>query len=509
MKRTVECGACESRFRIDDEVIVRGRKFFPGERNDSELGQFQRVPMPTEERRKTARPMIYGAAPDPAVIEPTSPQRIIAGIIGVAAVVVVALFLMLGGGAGMLLDGMSVTNRLVIAGFTSFMAMLALLYANPKARLKALAVGTVFAGSLLSLPFFFQVGSKPPGSEISASSQVGSPKIDRTTEEEANDAALDLQSRIGMGPLVSEIEKMTTEGSGKSAVGLWLRGLSYNQRFLVRDYMIRIVGATPSPSSHLYPRDGGDYLLLLSGVTKSIQELAEAASVLGNIENTYSDISVIEVRIDSRVFLEAPLEQLTDKSNSLFYSLNKKELESIDIERVKRAVQRLISAEPTILRIDITRKLIWLLNQEDVDFKKDICAALSVWSEHPGPASDAALSEVKKLMEKRQVVPPEMVALIAKEKNVHGIPAVDELWHESHAAWESMYGDFGSLAEVTMLQRFPKTSGIQRHSAVRILGRVGGKDSLPVITAAEAGANTELRIIIDQAKKAITGRLGL
>ena len=32
--RSVECGGCEHRFRIQDEVIVRGRKFYPGERSN-------------------------------------------------------------------------------------------------------------------------------------------------------------------------------------------------------------------------------------------------------------------------------------------------------------------------------------------------------------------------------------------------------------------------------------------------------------------------------------------
>ena len=39
-ERTVECGGCESRFRINDEVIVRGRKFYPGERKDPGFNRF-------------------------------------------------------------------------------------------------------------------------------------------------------------------------------------------------------------------------------------------------------------------------------------------------------------------------------------------------------------------------------------------------------------------------------------------------------------------------------------
>ena len=43
-ERTVECGGCEHRFRINDEVIVRGKRFYPGERKDPRLNRFHRVP---------------------------------------------------------------------------------------------------------------------------------------------------------------------------------------------------------------------------------------------------------------------------------------------------------------------------------------------------------------------------------------------------------------------------------------------------------------------------------
>ncbi len=43
--RTVECGGCEHRFRINDDVVVRGKKFYPGERKDPSLNRFQRVPL--------------------------------------------------------------------------------------------------------------------------------------------------------------------------------------------------------------------------------------------------------------------------------------------------------------------------------------------------------------------------------------------------------------------------------------------------------------------------------
>jgi hypothetical protein len=507
LNRTVECGGCDHRFRIDDEVIVRAKKSYPGDRQSQGLNQFQRVAMPNEQHAKPKglMPMIYGKAPDPAVIEPTSPLRILTGIAGVAAVFIAALFLMFGTGAGMALDGMPMVNRLVIAGFTSFLALIALLYANPKARLKALIVGLGLGGGLLSLPFFFSADTTK-SANTSGVLPISSLQKTNHDAEEKNDSLKQLKERIGTKPLEEEIQKMTVAGHGKTAMGVWLKDLNYEQRFLVRDYMFRVTKAHPT-ASHIYPRDRNNHLLVLSEMTMSLAELAEVASALGTVENTYPELSVVEVKINNTIFTERPLEKLTNSKDVEFYSLNMMELENISLDRAKSAVQRLGGAEPKIFRADVTKKLIALLNSDAVNFKADVCNALAVWSEQPGEASQAALVEVKKLIAQNKSVPPAMVALLVKEKNQEAIPSLDQLWLMSPETWETSYGDFGKGIEAAMLHLFPETKGSQCHSAVRILGRVGGSDSLPKLIAAEAEANRELKIVIDQAKKSIQERL--
>ncbi|NJM37259.1 MAG: hypothetical protein HC845_04960 [Akkermansiaceae bacterium] len=325
--------------------------------------------------------------------------------------------------------------------------------------------------------------------------------------EEKENRLKELKERIGVKPLEDEIQKMIDAGTGKKAVGVWLKDLNYEQRFLVRDYLFRSTNAHLT-SSHIYPRDHHNYLLILSEVTTSLEELGKIVSALGTVENTYPELSVVEVKINNEIFTERPLEKLTSPAGIDFYLLNIKELESISLDRVKSAVQRLSSAEPKILRADVTQKLIGLLNSDAVDFKADICRALSTWSEKAGAASQAALIEVKKLIANNKTVPVAMVELLVKEKNQDAIPVLDALWLQNQEAWETIYGNFGKEIEPAMLRLFPDTKGSQRHSAVRILGRVGGDNSLSALNAAEADANREQKIVIDQAKKSIEGRLG-
>lgn len=502
-EKTVECGGCEHRFRINDEVIVRGRKFYPGERHNSELNRFQRVPLaiaPADMGQPTAR---YGEVPDQALLEPVSPLRILAGMVGVGGMLLMALLLMFGASRGGILDGMALENRLVMGGFVCVMGIALLLYANPRARLKALAVGLLLSAGLITIPFVFTVGSNTTH-EREEVTQAPDKAVQLPDAAESDPNAA-LRNRVGTDPLVKEIKRLKAEGSKKHALGLWLRGLSEMNRFLVRDYIFRATGA--DPSSHFYPRDDGDFLMVVIGPRQSLEEMPEVTAALGHTEKIYPELSVIEVRVNNENFTEGPIEKLSDKADPAFYDLNKRELESIDLERVKRAVQRLAEAEPKIYRSDITRKLIGLLKEEGLDFKGNICRALAIWSETPGPAGDAALKSVEQLMGKQLPVPPEMIGLIVKERNIEVIPWLDELWFRDSTAWETLYAELGPPIEATVLQRFPKTEGPVRYSAVRLLGRVGGSASLPVLATATSGANSELKVLLEQAQKAIHERL--
>ena len=439
--RTVECGGCEHRFRINDEVIVRGKKFYPGERKDPRLNRFQRVPLAIGAIAKSAPSVAYADAPELVSFEPVSPQRLIAGIAGVAGMVLMALLLMFGASRGGMLDGMSTSNRLVMAGFTALLGIVMLVYANPRSRGKALMIGGMFAAALISLPFFFTLGSTPlkhnvsGGGPVEDGSAQAEPESDGGIGESEDDR--DLRGDIGTKPLEDEIARLAGLGSSKTAVGLWIRDLREQYRMLVMDYIIRVTGA--DLQSHFYPRGNGDFLLVVTGVNTSLERLAGLAGALGKVGDIYPELSVVEVRINNDSFVEGPIEKLTDKNDPAFYELNKRELESVDLQRVSKAVRRLAEAEPKVYRNDISRKLISLLESNGVEFKGDVCKALSVWADEPGTAGEAALRQVRILIDADDEVPPEMVALIVKEKNPGVIPILEGLWGEDPTRWESLF----------------------------------------------------------------------
>lgn len=500
--RTVECGGCEHRFKIQDEVIVRGRKFYPGERRDTRINRFARVPISVPEQASAAG-MHYQKAPDPSVVEPASPQRIVAGLVGGAVMALMALLLILGASRGGLLDGMVTGNRVVMAGFVGLLGAALIIYANPKARKKAIGYGLLGTLALIAIPFFFTTGSDPIGLEPGKDYSAFDAKPKQTPTEE--EAVRRLREEIGTQPLDLEIADLAGRSSNQRAVGVWVKDLREQNRLLIRDYLQRITGVTQPP--HFYPRGGGNFLLVISGTTLTLDEVAKSCDQrFGTVEKIHEDLSVVEVRVDNSTFLSAPMEKLSNPDNPGFYDMNLKELESIDLERVSAAVKRLAQAEPKILRADITSKLISLLGMQWVTFKPEICRALTVWAEHPGPAGQRALAEVKQLLAKDVEIPKDIVALIVKERNPEIIPIIHELWTKAPTNWEQLYGEVGTAAEDSLIAGFPATEGGLRQSAVRLLGRVGGDRSIAVLQSAVGTGDSEMKVLIEKAIASIRGR---
>jgi hypothetical protein len=507
--KTVECGACEARFKITDEVVVRGRKFYPGERGGSQTSRYQRVPKSLISTRSPAGGFLSSKPVDPAVIQPVSPQRILAGICGVGIMVVVGLMLMFSGQRGGVLDGMAFEKRLVMAGFTSLLGLVMLVYANPAAKKKALAVGLLFATGLMMIPLKFKQGALLPASSQSSQPAEAVENLAAAATTAAGSESAEIQAlrnQIGTDPLQKEINQLAREGSSKQAIGLWFRSMNAENRLLIKDYIFRTTSPNPT-SGNFYPREHGDFLMVLSGAKQTLPELVEVVSVIGTVEKVHSEISVIEIRVNNGNFTEGPIEKLTKKEDPAFYELNRRELECIDIERVKKAVRRLAEAEPKIYLSDISRKLISLLADDGVNFKGNICKALLTWSAEPKLAGNAALKALKPLVEAGGEVPPEMVELIVKEKNNEVIPFLNQLWRKSPNDWEMTYTAVGPAAEASMLESFPSTEGASRQSVIKMLGKVGGERSLAVLAGANAKANTETRILIEQAQRLIRERV--
>lgn len=499
MGRTVECGACENRFSVNDEVIQKGAKFYPGERNHKALDGFSRVDGP-KIGMDASTPIPRGQAPGYfSPISKVGPLKLTLGWLGVIIILSALGFLYM----SELAQEWPVATQVMFALLAGVVGLGLIAFANPRNRSKALLIGGIASAILLSVPFVYRSKrtNSPYTEGVTTPRNPSSEGLEKSAEPATEEQ---IRNLVGITPLETEIRRLAESGSPLRVYGIWLRDMSPSNRLSVRDYLLRATNG--SPTSVIYPRDGRDYLMVLTGLDKTIEQVAEAASKIGRLSAIHQNLQVIEVKVDASIFVEGPIDKLTDKGSPAFYDLNKRELESIQLDRVERAVKRLSDSEPKIYRDDITRQLVLLSSMPQIDFLEEICKALLVWAEDPAVANVPLLNRLNQLHDNRKKVPRSLVAVLAKGKAFEAIPIVQSLWQADATTWESNLQDFGNPVEKGLLEIFPSLEPTLKHSAARILGKVGGRNSIPVLEAARPKAAPELVVLIDSAVRSIRER---
>lgn len=509
--RTVECGTCEHRFLIEDEVILRGRKYYPGQRQPNDLGKLQRIQPQADMITDPSTHVTYGDAPDSTKYEPTSPLRIIAAGIGVAIMLLMMLVLMIGADRESILSNITTERRLVMAIFAAILGSGLLIYGNPKTRIRAVTGSLLGTLILVSLPFIFQGGSEVPlwnGTDLNAtddsSSEDGDPSAGKTDK-------IPLVDLIGTAPLEEEIARFRASNSEKTAIGLWLKNLVPSYQFLVRDFAMRKLGA--DHQTHYFRREHPisrrqSHLLVVSGTEVDFERIAELTAPIGEVTNQYPELSIVEIEVDNSNFVEGPINKLGDRRDPAFYELNKRELDSIDLSRVEKAVRRLMDAEPKIYQSDIQKRLIYLLQADYVEFKGEVCRALKLWGSRSKEEGEAGMAGLSQLLAKKKKIPTELIELIIKSGNKEVIPYLNELWKQSALDWENLYMLTDETAEPFVLRDLDDATGRHQQSAVRILGKIGTHDSIPTLTKLVDHPNVELSLLAKKSLKSIRERHG-
>ncbi len=502
MDRMVECGACDARFRINDDVILRTKKFYPGERPAADLNRYQRVPL-SAAAPEGLQTMRYAEFNHHDQLEPTSPQRIMAGIFGVGLMALIALLFIFSSGPSGSLSAMPLESKLMMGGFVSALGVILLIYANPKARAKAGFFGLLMAAGLLTIPFFIK-GPAVTFTNSDDSPDYVDPKDPLLLPEQKEDPLTELRERFTTNPLEAEQNRLELAGSNKKAYGIYLTNILQRNIYTVRDYLIRETMA--GTSSHPYPRDKGDYMMVLTDVSMDITEVEKIAGLLGTTKEVHPEIGIIVVSVDNEQFVDSAADKMNNQKDPAFYTLNQRELTSIDIDRVKRAVERLANAEPSIFRKDISDMLIKLMAKPGVRFHDELSKALLVWLEDHSLAGEVALKVLKDRIAAGEQVPESLVRLLLKGNNQEAIPSVLTLWLSDPLIWERHYADLGSVIEPSVLEQLDSEKSPLRRSAINILGKIGTENSLPALERLIAAEDPEIRVLAERAIKAIKER---
>lgn len=491
--RMVECGTCEHQFRVEDEVIARVEKIFPGERRAA-VAQFAKRAAPVAEPAPVR--LDHAAPPLPG----GSFWHLPIGGLGVMIILVVGTLFFIEAEWGFAQVGLA--GRFAAVAVAAALATGCFLLANPSNRQRALLLGLSGLTVLLVLPLATPVidpsQPQPDALDIGLPSSVREP-------EETHDEALQKMGYNAVLRTREEQRKAGGEAAAKRVMAVWLRGVKEVAKLEIKDFLIRIGGA--DLYSHLYPRrENGDFLMVLQGTQVSFEELQQSCLRLGRLGRVFQAEQAIELFVDELPF-EAPSAALANPADPGFYALNLRELESIDLQRAGRAAERLGTAKPQKFRPDIVRRLIQLLGEGDAEFKGRVAQSLRVWSTPDDLAGDAGMRALLGLLHENQPIPEPLVALVVEKKIPDSLPIIDQLWRSDPVAWEPTYADAGAFAEETILKSFATTQGSLRQSAVRIIAAVGTAKSLgPLRDALQAGADPDLAPLLKKAIAAIEQR---
>lgn len=509
--KMVECGSCDQRFRVGEEVTVRTKKFYPGEQRDPSLERFSRVPLQSGPMPEfEAMPMpeaTRGDAPAQTFVEPVSPQRVILGFAGVIGALIVALVMIFGGSAGGMLDGAPMSNRLVLVGFTSLVSAVLLFTANRHQKKKAVLASVGIAACLIPLPFLFQQGLPTEAGPAAALAADGSGLTPSGILDVEDDPYAELKAEIGYGKVADALEVYGADGvsQGKTAIGIWVRDIRLFNLDQVFKYLVRSSGASET-DSWSYPRPPGDHLVVLRDVPPGLDRVAELCKEFGSVERVIHDLSLIEVKVDNTTFMQGSMARMQDPSDPSFYELNRRELESIDLQRAISAVKRIAEVEPKLYRSDIVERLQDLMEEGDLGMKREVARALTTWAE-PGDGSvDSVRVAARELVEEGEDVPKSVVQFLIEKRDPESVGIIDGLWRKDSQEWEALYGDLGPTIEPYILDGFLDMDPLLQLSAIRLLARVGGADALPALKKVGETASAELAVSVDRAVQRIEER---
>jgi hypothetical protein len=484
--RMVECGACEHRFRVTEDTVLRHKKFYPKEKSPIAPVSYARLSgdgfgAPPEEVF-----LSYEEATANSNFEPNSFGRTLVGIVGSCVLIALLLLFITSDKNSGILQGMTNDRKIILALFVSVLSGGMIVYANPRSRIKAGMFALMGAIALLLTPLFL---NQATGNLTIASK----PAAQEELPDKEEDSIDDLRDEVGYAP----IEKALAASMNKDrVVAVWLRDTRQSNSIAVFDYLRMITRA--DDTSHVYERKyNKSFLVVLSNSALDLKQVAVECFRLGEVIRTVPELNLIEVKVENSKFDERPEDELGDQKHLAFYEMNLMELEGIDKRRINQAVKRLSSAPPTQSRTDIIRRMNQLLNitereglytSDDRDeLFHNLSEAIYRWSDGKDGSPEAMMQVVAFRHANQKEMNATAIRFLVEKKQRDVIPILHQLWEKQPQKWEEIYILCGEAAEKYITSPFAHPSLPVKLSAFRIASRVGTRVSLNALRAVAAG----------------------
>jgi hypothetical protein len=359
-------------------------------------------------------------------------------------------------------------------------------------------VGLVACLVLVCAPIFRQ------DSLLSESSQdLGStPEVNNDEEKVATS-----HTRVGeyndqdLNPLFAALAKWDGESG---LLGVWVHGRGGADASIVSQYLGRLAQTNQTPKVYGGSTSERGCLILVQGSPLAYNELVQVVRRIGDVEFENADNHFVDVTLNSELF--APVSNapgMIDPQNELFVENNMRELANPDVRRVLSAARRLSS--PNLLISDEQRgKIVELLMDRlkepwgnNPEYPAVLAEALvQMKPSQSGDARQMLVYIAKWLSNSPQYIPQTLIDYLLKQVDTASASVVIELWKTNPSQWESQCMKLGSLVEKDIIQQIleGKCSGTKLESSMRILGKCGTINSLPILR--ELGQLPEQRMAL-------------
>ena len=485
--RTVECGSCEKQFVVDQDSVVRERdRYFPGDIRKPGLKHYGVAPGQSDSTPRVDFPTaMYSESASAADVIPPAPGRTIAGVAGMVILLIYLVVLVFGWMGQGFFGEMETGKRILLSGFVIVVGLLLVFSGGLRRQKQAIMGGVGVAVAVLGLSVFMPSGD--PITRAPASLGLGAAENVPSDSVRVRMSAGEARLAMTYDPIQRAIDTFGQE----SVWALWAPAMGQHFRYQIQRYLQRKTGSAARPA--FYPREQGG-LMVIEGVAIKMPELVSLVERFAKVEDVYEDLRVLRIEVKGESLLEpsSELEALLSTTGSeSFIVLNRKELEHIDIDRVRDAAQRLSTVAPTRFRAEISARLVELLDEEvDSDFRSTICKAIMVWSSPGDGAEKAVVRLVSDLISSQQIVPKTTVQFLVERRSAGLVPLLKGLWEKAPLSWEGEVIAMGSGMEAAIAPSINSGDDLAaQRSALLILRRVGTELSLPKLRSALA--NTE------------------
>jgi len=517
--KTVECGACDYRFKVSDtldpvEVVEKKEekpadepeeeveKQYPGEKK-SDLKGFKSS-LPKQAPPANVTETAYKRTGDVDVILPLSPKHIVCIYAGLAAFLIGFLIFMTGGKSGGFLEDVVNEDRLAIAGVLAGLGFVLLVYGAKKHRILAFLGGAGLAAGLCYMPTVFPETFSPEGfqpltlekdddnadPEKKPEDQNAPPKdVDPATlDDEAYKAAIgysvmELALERGNADTTYGIALVNYKKSNKSSISNYIRHISLNRITapLVYDDSGRKVGNTPVA------------LVVASNLPASLNDTKSLLSRIGEIKNVRTDLRVIEIEVDQTHLYPANTEVLRDDTKREYYQACLNDLKHLDPRRQRDAVTRLLTAPEQFHAADISKALAELLSRSDLTFKNDVLQALNRWAKPEHEIDSLVLGYANTLKEIEKPIPMELMQFLVGKEVAGADDILSYAWLASPTKWQAIMIDSPSIGERAITKALAKAEDHHLKSAATVLEEIGSKDVIPLLEKAMTGKSEEVQ----------------